>query len=550
MFKYTIKRLLLLFVTLFGITVITFILTRLTPGEPGGKTVAAANQSQGGIEDQLENNRRNLGLDKPLFLNLRFEDRTYKANQALDDFLRPRKLWQDDGRRNLGRASTICLGPVLDRLSGKPSPTWVPKKEDPGASPKLDDENRKRLLDLLPNLTNDPAAAAAAPKDPGQALGYWVAWYQKNKARYADGAAREAVDAYLAGSKTMDDVRLSGGYAVPYLMEALGRADDGAVRKANQALSGLTGFSYLSSDAKWAEEKREVLRKWRSMWKRDRVRYVEFGPARHALNILSNTQFGLWAGQVITLDFGESYKHKRSVISLIAQRIPISLTLSGMAILISYFIAVPLGIFSAVRRYTPTDRVITVVLFLLYSLPTFWVAQMLLLTLTGKGMEKFPTRGLSSDWVNAATPFWVFLKDRVWHLVLPVVCLSYIDLAFLSRQMRGSMLEVIKQDYIRTAVAKGLSARTVILKHALRNSLIPLLTISASLLPELIGGSIIIEYIFTIEGMGKLAFDAILNRDYPIINAILFFSAFLTLLGILLADLSYALVDPRISYES
>ena len=142
-----------------------------------------------------------------------------------------------------------------------------------------------------------------------------------------------------------------------------------------------------------------------------------------------------------------------------------------------------------------------------------------------------------------------WLLDWIWHLILPITCLTYGSFAYVSRQMRVGMLDIIRQDFIRTARAKGLSERVVIFKHALRNALIPTVTLLAFLLPALLGGSIIIEEIFTIEGMGKLSFEAILNRDYPIINAIAFFSAFLTLLGMLSTDIAYVLVDPRISFE-
>ena len=137
----------------------------------------------------------------------------------------------------------------------------------------------------------------------------------------------------------------------------------------------------------------------------------------------------------------------------------------------------------------------------------------------------------------------------MWHLALPVTCLTYASFAYLSRQMRAGMLEVIRQDYIRTEKAKGLSERVVIFKHALRNSLIPIITIIAFILPQLIGGSVIIETIFNIEGLGKCSFEAIQGRDYPIVMAIFTLSALLTLVGILLSDLLYALVDPRISFE-
>ncbi|MCD6459798.1 ABC transporter permease [bacterium] len=253
---------------------------------------------------------------------------------------------------------------------------------------------------------------------------------------------------------------------------------------------------------------------------------------------------------VIKLDFGESYSHHMPVIELIKERLPISMQLSLISIFITYIIAIPLGVFSAVHQYKLSDKIITVTLFILYSLPSFWVANMFILFTTGGDFPNiFPTRFLHSPGAENLT-FIKWMLDWIWHLVLPITCLTYASFAYVSRQMRVGMLDIIRQDFIRTARAKGLSERAVIFKHALRNALIPTVTLLAFLLPALLGGSIIIEEIFTIEGMGKLSFEAILNRDYPIINAIAFFSAFLTLIGMLCSDIAYVLVDPRINFNN
>jgi peptide/nickel transport system permease protein len=174
---------------------------------------------------------------------------------------------------------------------------------------------------------------------------------------------------------------------------------------------------------------------------------------------------------------------------------------------------------------------------------------MMLILLFGGGqfLDWFPVYGLNSEGADRL-PFFAWLQDRIWHLALPVFCLTYEGLAYLSRQQRAGMLEVIRQDYIRTARAKGLSEKTVVFKHALRNSIIPIVTLMAALFPAILGGSVIVESIFSIPGMGKLGFDSILARDYPTIMGIAVISAFLTLVGILAADLAYTLVDPRITF--
>ncbi|MBI4459135.1 MAG: ABC transporter permease [Acidobacteria bacterium] len=260
-------------------------------------------------------------------------------------------------------------------------------------------------------------------------------------------------------------------------------------------------------------------------------------------------QYFIWLKKIITLDFGRSYKDNRLVLERIVERLPITLQLNIISIFLIYLIAIPLGIFSSTHQYTFSDKATTVVLFILYSLPSFWVATILILFLSGGDyLHLFPLTGISSLGAEEMS-FFPWLMDRLWHLVLPVACLTYGGLAFVSRQMRAGMLEVIRQDYIRTARAKGLSEKVVVYRHALRNSVIPIVTLLGFLLPELLGGSVIIESIFTIPGMGQLGFEAILSRDYPVVMAISTIAALLTLVGLLVSDLAYALVNPTISLE-
>jgi len=260
-------------------------------------------------------------------------------------------------------------------------------------------------------------------------------------------------------------------------------------------------------------------------------------------------RYGIWLKQIATLNFGNSYKDHRPVIDKIWEALPITLQLSLISIFLSYLIAIPIGVFSAVKQDSAVDRLSTLALFLLYSLPNFWIATLLIVYLGGGDyLDLFPIYGVNSfdadQW-----PFWRWLSDRVWHLVLPVACLTYGGLASLSRFMRAGMIEVIRQDYILTARAKGLSEKLVIFKHAFRNSIIPIVTFLAFLLPEMIGGSVIVESIFSVPGMGKLGFEAVLSRDYPVIMGIATISALLTLVGMLLSDILYVLVDPRITFE-
>src|SRR5262245_17820307 len=270
--------------------------------------------------------------------------------------------------------------------------------------------------------------------------------------------------------------------------------------------------------------------------------------ALYGLDQPLHVQYWRWLKRILTLDFGASLHDHRPIIEKLKERLPVSIKLSGISLILAYLISIPLGIYSSTHQYSIGDRITTVVLFALYSLPNFWIATMAIVYLGGGDFwNVFPVYGLQSIGAENWT-LWRRIQDHAWHLILPITCMTYYTFAVLSRYMRAGMLEVIRQDFIRTARAKGLSERVVIYRHALRNSLIPIVTLMADLLPALIGGSIVVETIFTIPGMGQLSFESVQFRDYPMIMAIFTLSALLTLVGILLADFLYTLVDPRIAY--
>ncbi|MGO8942076.1 MAG: ABC transporter permease [Syntrophobacteraceae bacterium] len=260
-------------------------------------------------------------------------------------------------------------------------------------------------------------------------------------------------------------------------------------------------------------------------------------------------QYILWVKRIFTLDFGFSYKDHRNVWDKISERLPITIQLNIISIFLVYLIAIPCGIYSSTHEGSFVDKILTVGFFFLYSLPSFWVAVLLIMLFGGGDFwDVFPVYGISS--IGSETMGLLpWLIDRMWHMVLPIVCLTYGGLAYLSRLTRAAMLEVIREDYVRTARAKGLSERVVIFKHAFRNALLPLITLLAFLLPSMFGGSVIIESIFSVPGMGQLGFESVLSRDYPVIMAITAISALLTLIGLLISDILYAALDPRIKLE-
>ena len=271
--------------------------------------------------------------------------------------------------------------------------------------------------------------------------------------------------------------------------------------------------------------------------------------AQFGLDKPLHVQYLVWLKNLATLNFGESFKDSQSVWGKIAERLPVTIKLNLWSILVVYLVAIPLGIYSATHPNSFSDQVTTLAAFILFAVPLVWAATMALVFICGGDFYYlFPPGGLESLDYSESWPLWQKFKDHAWHLFLPVVLLSYDGFAGMSRYMRSSMLEVLGQDYVQVARAKGLPEKVVILKHVLRNSLIPQVTILASILPGLIGGSVIIETIFSIPGLGQLGFESVLARDYPTVLALFTASAVLTLIGILISDLLLAAVDPRIVF--
>ena len=285
----------------------------------------------------------------------------------------------------------------------------------------------------------------------------------------------------------------------------------------------------------------------------DAQRAADVRKARMALYGLDRpvyVQYAIWLGRVVRFDFGDSIKHHRPVMDIVKERLPITITLNLMAFVIIYTVSLPLGTFAAVRHKRLFDRGSSIILFMLWSLPSMWVGQMMIGYFCGPAFVSwFPPAGLSSNYADQL-PFFPWLWDRLWHLVLPVLCLTYSGFAYLTKQVRAGMLDNLRMDYVRTARAKGLSNRIVVWRHAFRNSVIPVITIMATLLPAMFGGSVIIESIFSVPGMGLLAFEAVTTRDYNIVMAVATIAGVLNLIGLLMGDIAYALADPRISFES
>jgi len=256
-------------------------------------------------------------------------------------------------------------------------------------------------------------------------------------------------------------------------------------------------------------------------------------------------QYLIWAGKLVTLDLGTSFSSdRRPVADKILERMPITIALNILSMILIIVIAIPLGVLSAMHKDTFFDKITSVIVFIGFAIPTFWLA-LLLMIFFGVQLGWLPISGIRSLNYEYMTPGASFI-DLVKHLILPVTLSAFGGLAGLSRYVRANMLEVVRQDYITTARAKGLRERMIIYRHALRNALLPVITILGLSVPGLIGGSVIFETIFAIPGMGQLFYMSVMARDYPVVMGILFLGALLTLIGNLLADVFYAAADPRI----
>ena len=251
-------------------------------------------------------------------------------------------------------------------------------------------------------------------------------------------------------------------------------------------------------------------------------------------------QYSRWVRNALAGHFGKSYQHSLPTTQLLADRIPNTLLLSGTALVVAVVLAVPLGTISAVYRYSWLDYLATIVAFAGVSIPVFWLAILMIIVLSVQ-LGWLPSAGM----VTVGAPF--ALGDLLRHLVMPGLVLATFPLAQLTRYVRSSMVDVLAQDYIRTARAKGLAEVSLLGRHALRNALIPMVTVLGVLTPRLLGGAVITETIFAWPGLGRLAVDAAITRDYPVIMGVTLLVSALVIVSNLVTDLLYGVIDPRIT---
>ena len=275
----------------------------------------------------------------------------------------------------------------------------------------------------------------------------------------------------------------------------------------------------------------------------DRIR------ARYGLDQPIHIQYFRWVSNMARGDFGTSFTQNRPVGTIILERLPNTLYLMFVVIVLAYLIAIPIGVWSAIRQYSVFDMSVTTLAFWGQAMPNFWLALLLIFTFAIR-YPGIPTSGMATYGVDLSTSGFVeVLFDRLRHFILPVTVLTAQRTTALTRYMRSSMLDVIRLDYVRTARAKGLAERAVLYRHALKNAILPVITLAGFTLSQLFSGSVIVERIFSWPGLGNLSIQAIFQRDYAIIMAFVTIGALLTVTGMLLVDIAYAYVDPRIRFD-
>lgn len=529
MIRYTLRRIGRMIPALVGVVLVTFALIHLAPGDPVQAELGGEMSREAVSDEAVETFRRAYFLDLPLFLNTEISDVRHRMRALVAQLGDPAR-----------RAEHVR---AIARVGAAGLPYIIPQLEN------LPETARQVALEGLAEVAERMGVSEEISRAPTPLDG-WHHFWEQYYLDFKPGRARRLALSLLDRDNphAAAELRRLDTFALAQIIPMFeDLPPDGNTLRLVQRVAEATDRPAIYSLHQPYAERQRVLDDWLEWWWLRRLEYVELSHGEHLLGAITETRFAKWVTRVVTLDFGRSSRDGRPIIEKLEEKLPVTLLLSLTATLLAYLLAVPLGVFSALRAGSRSDRIVTFVLFVLYSLPSFWVATLAIRYFAGLGyLDWFPLRGLRSEgWET--WPLWRQLADTAWHMVLPVFCLTYGSLAVLSRYQRVAMLEVLRQDFIRTARAKGLSRARVIWGHALRNGLIPVVTLLGLQIPYLIGGSVVVERIFTIEGMGLETFEAIRTRDYNWILAVSVLSAVLTMVGLLLSDILYAFIDPRMT---
>ncbi len=524
MWTYIVRRLLLMVPTLFLISLLNFAIVNLAPAKrPTNVSSTGELDLSASMEAKEAEHifRRTFYLDRPVFLNTRY---SLADEEILWLLAAPAREWEMPKERRRAFDALDDYGrtivPHLIRLANLAADDRETLRTGPL---RADYEERWRdarpkwiRAERPPDLSAWPPPPTPPPFDDA----------------FCDRLLALAVDR-LGNNAPRRPIVVYGGEAPAEIL-----AFNKEVREEQTLLRGiLTGRKTTD---------REKLSKWTVWYDGRRAEWdYSFGD-KVAMTFTETRFFNFWRN-LAQLDLGTSFTHRKKVWDLILDRIDKSLTLSLGSLLLAYLISIPLGILSAVTHRSWSDVLVTILLFALYSFPATFLG-VLLVIFFGIDLKWFPVSAFHGAGHEGLTAMGK-LRDTVWHVVLPMTTLTMGLLAYYSRFMKAGLLDVIREDYVRTARAKGLPEFVVVVRHAARNSLIPIITLLGASLPVIIGGSIVVEFIFEIDGMGKLAYEAVIKKDYAVIMGLNILVAVLTTVGVFLADLAYAVVDPRIRYR-
>lgn len=540
MISYIFKRILLMIPTFVVISMIIFVVLNLAPGDPSAQ--AASDGTETVSQDAQEAYRlfqEQFNLDKPVILNTRFwltTDEIEGKLTVIADYQRP--VCADDDA--LAEVEKVEEEKEVQQAVGTPAAT---------------DDNAAKAPEepIDPDALVDPDEEDCTPLAERPGTGQIID-AQEDLTNWGDYAVAHLI--VLAKDHDRADIRhlavnqLSTNARRPQVRRSM-QDPPPEIREQNRQISRENNELRRWRVAQDADEDavaQMVEDNWLPWFEENQQRF-EYTTGERVEIFFLDTRFAKYWQNLLRFDFGVSTVDRRPVQQTIMSKLPYTITLGLISILLAYLISVPLGIWSAYNQNSRKDQFVTVLLFMLYSLPSFFTAVLLIqFFAVGRPFDLFPAGGFIGEAARNSATLNQF-GSVAWHLVLPVVCLTYGSLAALSRYARTGILDVIRADYIRTARAKGLSESMVILKHAVRNGLIPILTLAGSILPFVVSGSLVIEYIFNIPGIGLYLYESIFMYDYNAIMGCLLISTVMTLVGLLISDISYAVVDPRITFD-
>jgi peptide/nickel transport system permease protein len=581
--------------TLFGILLLTFLIIQLSPGDPMRLQIGRMGEAKAGAitSEQYKIMREQFNLDKPLLINLRpfinYEPDLKIVikilglpDQELPGFLE--YAAEDPSSSAYKLLCKLDIEKISQRIKDprqrielvnavKAASLWylddIGEWTVPGLVKGLKDSNdlKERLGAILAlrNVVGRPFkfyfAEDAPPEQVKKVKRLWLKWWEKNRHTFREvpQKRREELNRLFNTIKQKRSKKFLGNALyefyksdAPFLIERLSEEDGFGLYAGAAILCSLirNPLPYDPPERVVKQEIDEVADNWLLWWKMNRSNYQP-GFLKRCFMVLTQTQFFLYLWNTLfRLDFGKSMIGDHEPVGRkIWGAVKVSAPIMLLSTLLIYLIAVPLGILAAVKHGKPIDRMIAIGLFILYSIPGFVAAVLFQYFFCNvETFKLFPVGGIHSEGYKEMGLI-AYLVDYLWHVTLPVICLSVFTLAALAMYSRTGMLQEIRQDYIRTARAKGLDEKKVIFKHLLRNGLIPIITLFAGILPVLLGGSVLIETIFSIPGMGRLGFDSVNMKDLTTLMALTVLSGVLVMLGILLSDILYVLVDPRISFE-